>query len=35
MLVNIIFFTFLIPFEGIIMKYLIKTLIQEIKNMED
>ena len=35
MLINIVFFTLLIPFEVVIMKYLIKILIQEFKNMED
>ena len=35
MLINIVFFTLLIPFEVVIMKYLIKILIQEFKNMAD
>ena len=35
MLVNAIFFITLIPFEFVIMKWLIKILSQEFKNMED
>ena len=35
MLVNIIFFTLLLPVEVITIKWLVKTLIQEFKNMED
>ena len=35
MLINIVFFTLLIPFEIITIKWLVKKLIQEIKNMED
>ena len=35
MLINAIFFTLLIPFEVVIMKWLIKTLIQDFKNLED
>ena len=35
MLINIVFFTLLIPFEIITIKWLIKTLIQDFKNMED
>ena len=35
MLVNAIFFITLIPFEFVIMKWLIKILIQEFKNLED
>ena len=35
MLINIIFFTLLLPFEAITLKWIIKTLIQEFKNMED
>ena len=35
MLINIIFFITLIPFEIVIMKRLAKELIKEFKNMED
>ena len=35
MLINAIFFITLIPFEFVIMKWLVKILIQEIKNLED
>ena len=35
MLVNVIFFITLIPFEVITMKWLVKKLIQEFKNLED
>ena len=35
MLINAIFFITLIPFEVVTMRWLIKTLIQEFKNMED
>ena len=35
MLINAIFFITLIPFEFVIMKRLIKILIQEFKNLED
>ena len=35
MLVNVIFFITLIPFEVITMKWLVKILIQEFKNLED
>lgn len=35
MLVNAIFFITLIPFEFVIMKWLVKKLITEFKNMED
>ena len=35
MLVNAMFFITLIPVEIITMSWLIKTLIQEFKNMED
>ena len=35
MLVNIIFFTLLLPFEVITIKWLVKKLILEFKNMED
>ena len=35
MLVNAIFFTLLLPFEIIAMKWLVKKLIQEFKNKED
>ena len=35
MLVNAIFFVTLIPFEFVTMKWLVKILIQEFKNMED
>ena len=35
MFVNIVFLGLLIPFEIITMKWLIKTLIQDFKNMED
>ena len=35
MLINVIFFITLIPFEFVIMKWLVKKLIMEFKNMED
>ena len=35
MLINIVFFMLLIPFEVVTMKWLIKTLIQDFKNLED
>ena len=35
MLINAIFFITLIPFEFVIMKWLVKKLILEFKNMED
>ena len=35
MLINAIFFVTLIPFEVVIMKWLVKKLILEFKNMED
>ena len=35
MLINIVFFMLLIPFEVVIMKWLVKKLIQEFKNLED
>ena len=35
MLINIVFFTLLIPFEVVTMKWLIKTLIQDFKNIPD
>ena len=35
MLINAIFFTLLIPFEVVIMKWLVKKLILEFKNLED
>ena len=35
MLINIIFFITLIPFEIIVMKWLVKKLVMEFKNMED
>ena len=35
MLINVVFFTLLLPFELVIMKRLIKILIQEFKNLED
>ena len=35
MLINAIFFIIMIPFEVIIMKWLIKKLIEEFEKMED
>ena len=35
MLINIVFFTLLLPFEVVVMNWLIKTLIKDFKNMED
>ena len=35
MLINAIFFVTLIPFEFVAMKWLVKKLIMEFKNMED
>ena len=35
MLVNIVFFALLLPFEVMVMKWLIKILIQDFKNLED
>ena len=35
MLINDIFFTLLIPFEVVTMKWLVKKLILEFKNLED
>ena len=35
MLINAIFFVTLIPFEVVIMKWLVKKLILEFKNLED
>ncbi len=35
MLINAIFFVTLIPFEFVTMKYLVKILIKEFKNLED
>ena len=35
MLVNVIFFTTLIPFLWVSMKWLVKELIMEFKNLED
>ena len=35
MLINVVFFMLLIPFEVVTMKWLIKTLIQDFKNLED
>ena len=35
MLINIVFFTLLLPFEIVTMKWLVKKLIQEFKNLED
>ena len=35
MLINIIFFITLIPFEIVIMKWLAKEVIKEFKKMED
>ena len=35
MLVNAIFFIVLVPFEVVTMRWLVKKLIMEFKNMED
>ena len=35
MLINIVFFMLLIPFEVVIMKWLVKELIKEFKHFED
>ena len=35
MLINAIFFIVLIPFLGVSMKWLVKKLIMEFKNLED
>ena len=35
MLINIMFFTLLLPFEIVVMKWIVKILIQEFKNLED
>ena len=35
MLINAIFFVTLIPFEVVTMKWLVKEMIEEFKNLED
>ena len=35
MLINTIFFITLIPFEFVTMKWLVKKLVMEFKNLED
>ena len=35
MLVNIVFFVALVPFLGVSMKWLIKEMTKEFKNLED
>ena len=35
MLINIVFFITLIPFLGVSMKWLVKEMIEEFKNLED
>ena len=35
MLINLVFFITLIPFLGVSMKWLVKEIIEEFKNLED